>query len=53
MLYFTMDLGNDKSVEAQKMVNKYSARSNFLEKVALDKFNENEAGQNGTDTNGK
>ena len=35
------------------MDKKYSARSNFLESVAIVKFNESEARQNGSDTNGK
>ena len=49
-----MDLGNNnKSVEAQKMDNKYSTRSDFLENVTVDKFNENEARQYGSYTNGK
>ena len=35
--FFTMHLGsNNKSVEAQKMDNKYSTRSIFLERVAVD-----------------
>ena len=49
-----MDLrNNNKSVEAQKMDNKYSTRSIFSEKVAIVKFNENEARQNGSDMNGE
>ena len=39
MPYFTTDLGNNnKIVEAQKMDNEYSTRSNFLESVAVDNF---------------
>ena len=35
--YFTTDLRNNKkSVQAQKMNNEYSTRSNFLESVAAD-----------------
>ena len=35
--YFTTDLRNNKkSVQAQKMNNEYSTRSNFLESVATD-----------------
>ena len=49
-----MDLrNNNKSVEAQKMDSKYSTRSIFSEKVAIVKFNENEARQNGSDMNGE
>ena len=37
MPYFATDLGNNnKSVQAQKMSNEYSTRSNFLESVAVD-----------------
>ena len=35
------------------MDNKYSTRSDFLENVTVDKFNENEARQYGSYTNGK
>ena len=35
------------------MDNKYSTRSIFSEKVAIVKFNENEARQNGSDMNGE
>ena len=35
------------------MDNEYSERSNFLERVAVVKFNENMARQNGSDKNGK
>ena len=39
MPYFPTDLGNNnKSAQAWKMNNKYSARSNFLESVTVDNF---------------
>ena len=35
--YFTVDLvNNNKSVQAQKIDNKYSTRSNFIESVVVD-----------------
>ena len=35
--YFIMDLvNNNKSVQAKKMDNEYSTRSNFLESVVVD-----------------
>ena len=39
MPYFPTDLGNsNKIAQAWKMNNKYLARSNFLESVAVDNF---------------
>ena len=39
MPYFTTNLGNNnKGVQAWKMDNEYSARSNFIESMAVDNF---------------